>query len=126
MKVLILESDKILARNLSLLLERAGHTVCCNVDAQAAIISADKEKPDAIIMDLLLAGRSGAEFLYEFRSYPEWHGIPVYILSSVLPSEAGVDSGCFNKLNVKRFFYKPTTALGDILSSLESATVAAI
>lgn len=126
MKVLILESDKIFARNLRAYLERAGHKVCCNVDAQVAIISADAEQPDAIVLDLLLAGRSGAEFLYEFRSYPEWQEVPVYVVSSVPAAEAGVDTNCFSHLAIKQFFYKPATTLAEIVASIGQAPVLAI
>jgi DNA-binding response OmpR family regulator len=68
--ILFLESDRILASNLTKVFKRVGHQVSWHVDPQAAVLAADKNQPDLVIMDLLLAGRSGIEFLYEFRSYP--------------------------------------------------------
>ena len=125
-KVLILESDKIFARNLRICLERAGHKVCANVDAQAAIISADTERPDLVVLDLLLAGRSGAEFLYEFRSYPEWQSVPVYVVSTVPASEACIDANCFSELDIRQFFYKPATTLAEIVASIGQPALAAL
>jgi DNA-binding response OmpR family regulator len=88
--ILLIESDKILASNLTQFFKRAGHYVAWHVDPQEAILTADKSQPDVVVLELLLAGRSGIEFLYEFRSYPEWQALPVIIYSNL--SEEEVDT----------------------------------
>jgi DNA-binding response OmpR family regulator len=71
--ILLIETDRLLAKNLSKYLTKFGHEVSWHVEPQAAMDSADQKCPDVIVLDLLLANsRSGIEFLYEFRSYPEW------------------------------------------------------
>ena len=99
--------------------KRAGHDVNWQVDPQAAIDSADASPPDVIVLDLLLAGRSGVEFLYEFRSYPEWSRLPVIIYSDISPEEfKGANVG-FTQLNIAAYHYKPTTSITELCDSVE-------
>lgn len=118
--VLIIESDRILADNISQMLEQAGHQTAWNLDPQAAIDSADSKTPDAIIIDLMLAGRSGIEFLYEFRSYPEWQNVPVIVFSDITPEEFDHAGTGFSQLNVAAYHYKPITKLSDLLASIDT------
>lgn len=119
-RVLLIESDRILADNISQMLERAGHQTAWHLDPQAAIDSADTKTPDVIVIDLMLAGRSGVEFLYEFRSYPEWQNLPVIVFSDITPEEfSGAGTG-FSQLNVAAYHYKPITKLADLLNSVDT------
>jgi CheY-like chemotaxis protein len=120
--VLLMETDHILAKNLCEYLQGLGHEVSWCVEPQEAIDQADKNKPDVIILDLMLANhRSGIEFLYEFRSYPEWQHLPVVIFSHVAAENL---KGCLEslqQLNVAAFRYKPTTSLMDLAKSIDQA-----
>ena len=120
-RILLLESDHMLANNFTAYLKSLGHEVIWELDPQAAIEVADTNQPDAIILDLLLAKRSGIEFLYEFRSYPEWQSLPVIIFSNIVAEEM---SGClkaFEHLNIAAYHYKPTTSLAQLGKTLERA-----
>lgn len=116
-RILLIEADRILARNVSSYLNGRGYRVDWQVNPQSAIQSADTNPPDLIILDLLLAGRNGVEFLYEFRSYPDWQEVPVIIFSSVPESE--IDSVSFEHLDIKAFHYKLTAALNDLALSVD-------
>jgi DNA-binding response OmpR family regulator len=120
-RILLLETDRLLAKNLVGYLGKLGHKVSWHVDAQSAMDAADKNCPDAIILDFMLANRSGIEFLYEFRSYPEWQNLPVIIFSNIAAEEV---SGCleaFEQLNVTAYRYKMNTSLAELAHSLDSA-----
>lgn len=121
-KVLILESDRILAGNLARYLRNSGHRVVWSGGPQAAIEDADKHHPEVIVMDLLLGGHGGVEFLYELRSYPEWHDLPVIILSSVSAGDLMLASSNLDALNITEFYYKPETSLLDIAQAVDRAT----
>src|SRR5207248_2663173 len=108
------ETDRFLARNIVRAFKRAGHNVHWLVDLQAAVNDADTTEPQAVIMDLFLAGRSGIEFLYEFRSYPEWATVPVILFSSVPDIELEQCQSTFIQLGVTHFFYKPSTTLAEL------------
>ena len=120
-RVLLINSDKIVADNICHFLSRAGYQVDWHLEPQAAVDGADAKAPDAIITDLVFAGRSGAEFLYEFRSYPEWQNLPVIILADIRPEEFSDAGSGFGQLNVAAYHYLPITKLTDLVKFLDMA-----
>jgi DNA-binding response OmpR family regulator len=117
--VLLLEPDNLLAGSIKRYFARAKHRVFIHSDPQAAIIQADKHLPDVVITELQLAGRSGIEFLYEFRSYPDWQNIPVIVLSGLHQEHLQAYSEAFKELNVCAALYKPLTGLKQLLDAAE-------
>jgi len=126
MKVLVLETDKVLAKNICNHLEIYGHKPDWQVDPQEAIISVDVEPVDLIIMDITLAGRSGIEFLYEFRSYPDWSNIPVIIFSNIPHREIEDCIAGFSQINIRNYFYKPTTPIKELIEAANALAPAKI
>jgi DNA-binding response OmpR family regulator len=125
MKILLIEPDKLLAQTYAQALQHAGHKVNVAPTAQAAIFAADERRPDLVLLEVQLVSHSGIEFLYEFRSYPEWQDIPVVIVSHVPPGEFA-DSWELLKgeLGVRAYRYKPRTSLKALLRLVnEFATV---
>lgn len=118
--VLIVESDCIVARNIAGALTRQGHSSVFTVDAQAAINAADARTPDIIILDLLLAGRSGIELLYELRSYCDWQNIPAIIYSNLKTSE--LPEICFEQLGIERVLHKPSTTISELTDEVTRLT----
>lgn len=118
--ITLIESDHIMASNLKQVLARRGHNLDWQIDLQAAMDSIDKKSPDLVILDLLLAARSGLEFLYEFRSYPEWQEIPIIIFSHIPPEDFDEFNEGFAQLQIKAYHYKPTTSLDELSRSVES------
>jgi CheY-like chemotaxis protein len=120
--ILLLETDHILAKNLGIFLRGLGHEISWCVEPQEAIDNADKNPPDVIVLDLMLANhRSGIEFLYEFRSYPEWQNLPVVIFSHVAAEDLRGCLDSLKQLNVAAFRYKPTTSLTELAKSIDEA-----
>lgn len=120
-RILFIEPDRILGANAKAVMKRAGHSVDWHVDPQAAIDSADTTRPDIIVLDLLLAGRSGMEFLYEFRSYPEWINVPAIVYSNVLPEEFSSTNIGFDQLDITAYHYKPATSITELCRSIDRA-----
>jgi CheY-like chemotaxis protein len=117
--ILLFETDHLLANNLSKYLTKLDHEVAWHVEPQAAMDAADKRQPDVIVLDLLLANsRSGIEFLYEFRSYPEWQDLPVVIFSHVAAEDLKDCLESMQHLNVVAYRYKPTTSLKDLAQTI--------
>lgn len=117
--IIILEPDRILASQLGKFFERKGHKIALCQDAQSAIMAADKNLPDLVVMEMLLAGHSGAEFLYEFRSYSEWLDIPVVIYSRVQPAELNLGPKAVKDLNISAILYKSTASLDKLMTNVE-------
>ncbi|OGL25810.1 hypothetical protein A3E49_01040 [Candidatus Saccharibacteria bacterium RIFCSPHIGHO2_12_FULL_49_19] len=124
-QVLVIEADQVLAENLKLALRRAGHKAIWHQDLQAAIESVDEDSPEVIVMDLITAGHSGIEFLYELRSYSEWQSLPVVLYSSLAPQELlGLDQA-LEDLDISAFHYKPKSTLAEVISSVNVLAVRA-
>ncbi len=117
--ILLLEPDILLASNLKRYFGQAKHKVFAYGDPQAAITQADKQHPDIVITELQLAGRSGLEFLYEFRSYPEWQAVPVIVLSNLHNRAVAAYASAFEELDISCYLYKPATKLKQVLDSVE-------
>ena len=124
MKVLLIEPDKILGHVYERAIERLGRCSVTTVSgAQAAIMEADRQLPDVVIVELQLIEHSGIEFLYEFRSYPEWQSVPV-IVHTIVPFSEFIDNWQLlqNELGVCAYLYKPQTSIKALLRSLKQYT----
>jgi DNA-binding response OmpR family regulator len=117
--ILLVESDRLIASNILKVLKKAGHKVNWQVDPQIALDAADKQTPDLIIADLVLAGHGGIEFLYEFRSYPDWQDVPIVVFSSLSAEELKEAVGGFEHLNVHTYHYKANTTLSQLVRTVE-------
>lgn len=118
--ILLIESDHILADGITKNLTGDGYSVDWHVDLQTATDSVDEETPQLIIIDLMLGGRTGVEFLYELRSYPEWQKLPVIVYSNVEPEELGSGNFGFRQLSIAAYHYKPTTSLSQLKDSVKN------
>jgi len=119
MIILLLEPNRLLANQYKGYLENEGHKVIWKLNAQTGIGAADEQKPDVVIVELLLAGHSGVEFLYEFRSYSDWVNVPVILMSSVVQSAAGLSDGALQELGVNAYLYKPELSLEQLGRTLK-------
>lgn len=118
-RVLLLSSDKQLARNTSSFLKLNGLTVNTFCDPQEAVVAADEFKPDLVIVDLSLAGRSGIEFLYELRSYPDWRSIAVIVLGNQHVADIESYIPAFTQLDVARYLPRSLTSLQKLYQEVE-------
>jgi two-component system, OmpR family, phosphate regulon response regulator PhoB len=109
--ILLIEPNALLARQYTEALESAGHSMSIHANAQEAILAADEQTPDIVILELTLAGHSGIEFLYEFRSYAEWQNVPVIINSRLRQHELKLSSQAVKELNIAAILYKADAKL---------------
>jgi two-component system, OmpR family, alkaline phosphatase synthesis response regulator PhoP len=78
--VLVVEDDRALCQGLALNLRRAGYRVLTATDGQAGMRQAFDDRPDLIVLDVMLPGYNGLEILAELRRRGE--RVPVLILSA--------------------------------------------
>ena len=118
-QILLIEPDRLLAETYCRALVDAGHKVMVCAGAQSAITAADQAKPDLVILELQLIAHSGVEFLYEFRSYPEWQAIPVLVQTGVPPGEFADNWQLLKReLGVNAYLYKPRVSLSQLLAGV--------
>lgn len=110
--ILLIEPDRVLAETYAQAILLAGHKVAVAPGAQSGILVADQFQPDIVITELQLVEHSGIEFLYEFRSYPEWQDVPVIIQTQVPPHEFNSSLELLKKeLSISEYLYKPEATL---------------
>ena len=75
-------------------------------DARLAI---EQERPDVIVLDVLLPGESGLDLCRELKGRPETAGIPIVLLSGSIEvvSRQAADTGAENRLQRAMSFHRP-------------------
>jgi len=117
--ILLVEPDIALGRMYTSALEQPGYGVVWCRDGQTAIMAADEQRPDAVVIELHLAGHSGVEFLYEFRSYNEWRLVPIVVHTLVPPTDDGIGTSLWEQLHIAQYLYKPHTSLKRLLKCVD-------
>lgn len=82
-KVLVVEDEPDNARMLARMLRMRGFEVLVAADGDTAVELTAQQRPDVVVMDLLLAGAiDGSEATRRIKSAPGTRGVPVIILSA--------------------------------------------
>uniref|UniRef100_A0A832I5E2 Response regulator transcription factor n=1 Tax=Eiseniibacteriota bacterium TaxID=2212470 RepID=A0A832I5E2_UNCEI len=80
--VLVVEDEKEIRELLRYNLERAGYRVTTVADGEEGLRRVFASRPDAVVLDLMLPGRSGLEVLREIRGEPATRDLPVVVLTA--------------------------------------------
>jgi len=117
-KVLIVEDDPFMTQLLSEELSRQGFHVILATDGEAAIAKFSAERPDVLVVDILLPLKSGLEALGEIRLLPGGDKVPAIILSNL---EEQVYRAEAEKLGVKAYLVKAKTELTEVAAKVKEA-----
>ena len=82
-KVMIVDDDLTMNSLLKTLLELDGYAVVQAHRGDMVVSTALAEKPDAVLMDVYIAGANGMELLREIRRHPELRLLPVIMSSGM-------------------------------------------
>lgn len=82
-KILIIEDDTFLLKLYSDKLKREGFDVLKSLTGEEGLNKVLSEKPDLVILDIILSRRSGFEILSEMKLNPKMKKIPVIILTNL-------------------------------------------
>lgn len=95
-KILIIEDQKDMVEGLTFNLESQGYEVCAAYDGQEGLSAAEREKPDLIVLDIMLPKKDGFKVCRELRD--KGFDVPILILTArgkesdkVLGLEIGAD-----------------------------------
>ncbi len=109
-KVLIIEDDRDLAQIYSLKLKSEGFEIAETSDGAVAIETIKKEKPDIVLLDLVLPNMDGYTILDKMRKDPELKNTSVFVWSN-LTQENEIQKA--KKLAINEYLiksdYTPTT-----------------
>ena len=81
-KVLIIDDEKLARTMLTDLLRGKGYTVIAAEDGPSGLAAAQKEKPNVIILDVMMPGMDGFEVCQALKNDVATTGIPVIILTA--------------------------------------------
>ena len=81
-RVLVVDDDRQIVRLVSSYLEQAGMSVLTAFDGENAMRVIQKERPDLIVLDLMLPGRSGWEITRWLRGESHLADIPILMLTA--------------------------------------------
>lgn len=119
MHILLIEPDTILAQIYIQALENAGNSVSYVGSADAAIHTADRKRPDVVVLEMQLANHSGVAFLQEFRSYNDWLAIPVLVHTLIPPTQLQPFEAALHEMGVVARLYKPQTTLRQLVAAVD-------
>jgi len=115
--VLIVEDDVFLMSLLKNRMESEGFSVLAAKDGEEAIKVLKEIKPDLILLDIILPGRSGFEVLEEMKSDPQIQNSPVMIISN-LGQDMDIDRG--KDLGALEYFVKARSSMDDVVEKVGS------
>ena len=115
--ILIVEDDKFLRELISRKLSGEGFDALEAVDGEEGIKKIKEGKPDLVLLDLILPGIDGFEFLAKAREDPETSSIPIIILSNLGQREE-VDKGL--KLGAVDYLIKAHFTPGEIIEKIKN------
>lgn len=93
-RILIIDDDPDVVVFLSTLLQDHGYKTLEAADGQEGLEVTKKERPDLILMDLMMPQKSGISLLSELRQDDELKNIPVVMVTGV-SGETGIDLEAF-------------------------------
>src|SRR5215469_16202849 len=82
-RVLVVDDEPMVRDTLGQVLAEEGYVVDLAVDGADALARVRVARPDAILLDLMMPGINGRQFLEELRTYPEYRAVEVLIMTAV-------------------------------------------
>ena len=116
--ILIIEDDKFLRELITQKLIKEGYGVSEAVDGEEGMKKVKEEKPDLVLLDLILPGIDGFEVLSRMREESALTSIPVIILSN-LGQKEDVEKGL--KLGAVDYLIKAHFTPGEIIDKIKAA-----
>lgn len=103
-KVLIADDDKNIIRSLSYLLTKEGYRAISSENGVDTLSIARKEKPDLIILDIMIPDKDGYQIYQEMKADPRLNSIPVIFISARAEDKHIKN---WRELGIKAFITKP-------------------
>ncbi len=116
--ILIVEDDKFLRELIVRKLAQEDFKVSEAIDGEEGIKKIKEEKPDLVLLDLILPGIDGFEVLARMKEEPSLSSIPVIILSN-LGQKDDVEKGL--KMGAADYLIKAHFTPGEIIEKIKTA-----
>src|SRR5207302_9899350 len=81
--ILVVDDEPMVRDTLAQVLADEGYIVDVAVDGAGALACVRAARPDAILLDLMMPGMNGRQFLQALRGDPTYASVPVLIMTAV-------------------------------------------
>lgn len=117
-RIMVVDDSPTDVQNLKSLLTKGGHTVVESSSGQDAIARVKQEKPDCVIMDVVMPGVNGFQATRMLSKDPETSSIPVIVVSS---KNQETDRVWALRQGAKEYLTKPVKD-ADLLAKIKALT----
>lgn len=115
-KVVVADDDRMLRKAAETALRRHGYAVATASDGEEALQLIRSERPDIIVLDLIMPKLQGFDVLHILKQDTLTSAIPVIVLSSLTQ---GQDKQEALDLGAVAYFNKSTFSLGELVNQVE-------
>ena len=116
-KVLVIEDDELVSRVYGIKLQQEGQEVIMAKDGEEGLQKTMSDKPDLVLLDLMLPNKDGFWYLEEISKKPELKQVPVIVLSNLGQK---VDMDKATELGAKDYFVKADSSMGGIVDKIKT------
>lgn len=116
-KVLVIEDDNSLRELFTVKLATHAWDVMLAADGEEGLIRAKMERPDLIILDIVMPRMSGFELLQRIKNDPLTRGTPVFILTNL---SLDTDFSRGRELGADEYLIKSHLSWDDLIAKMDS------
>jgi DNA-binding response OmpR family regulator len=114
-RIMVIEDDKFLSSLMKVRLEKEGFIVIQAFDGEEAIELLKTERPDLIVLDLIMPKVTGFEVLETISMTPGLEKVPVIILSN-LAQDSDVQKA--KEFGAREYFVKVKISVDDVVKKI--------
>jgi PAS domain S-box-containing protein len=113
--ILLVEDDPVTRKLMRQILEREGWIVAEAENGQLGLDRLTTIQPELILLDLMMPGLDGFDFIAELQNHEEWRSLPVIVLTAkeITPDEQQQLHGCVERV-LQKGAYSREELLQDI------------
>lgn len=119
-KIMVVEDDRFLSSLVKARLEKDGFTVVQAFDGEEAIQMIKTERPNLVILDLIMPKVTGFEVLQTISITPGFEHTPVVILSN-LAQDSDIEKA--RQLGAREYFVKVKISIDDLIGKIKELVV---
>ena len=82
-KILVVDDESDVVAYLTTFFQDQGYSTVSAPDGEAALAVLERERPDLVILDLIMPETSGFNVAYQLKQIPATRSIPIIILTSM-------------------------------------------
>lgn len=117
-KILVIEDEAVLQKAMSDMLSEYEYESIQAIDGEQGLALAEAEKPDLILLDLVLPKKHGLEVLEALKSQENTKNIPVIVLTNLEEKE---DISRAMELGAKSYMVKADYDISEVIKKIDAA-----